>query len=193
MGSSPNAAATAEVKHPASQGFVQMLGVFTDTIVICTATAAIILLAGLYEPGGELTGAPLTQESLVTQTGAWASPFVAIVLQFFSFTTIIANFYFGESNFVFLTGTRRFVTPFRLVLLACVMMGSVAELATVWKFADLAMALMAIVNLAATLLLFPIALRVMRDYTEQLRCGHEPVFDRRKFPGIDKQIDKDIW
>jgi AGCS family alanine or glycine:cation symporter len=193
MGSSPNAAATAEVKHPASQGFVQMLGVFTDTIVICTATAAIILLAGLYEPGGELTGAPLTQESLVTQTGAWASPFVAIVLQFFSFTTIIANFYFGESNFVFLTGTRRFVTPFRLVLLACVMMGSVAELATVWKFADLAMALMAIVNLAATLLLFPIALRVMRDYTEQLRTGHEPVFDRRKFPEIDRQIDKDIW
>lgn len=193
MGSSPNAAATAEVKHPAAQGFVQMLGVFTDTIVICTATAAIILLAGIYEPGGELTGAPLTQESLRAQTGDWASPFVAIVLQFFSFTTIVANFYFGESNFVFLTGTRRFVPPFRLVLLACVMLGAVAEFAVVWKLADLAMGLMAIVNLVAVLLLSPVAVRVMRDYTAQRRDGAEPVFDRRKFPELDRRIEPDVW
>jgi AGCS family alanine or glycine:cation symporter len=193
MGSSPNAAATAEVKHPASQGFVQMLGVFSDTIIICTATAAIILLAGLYEPNGELTGAPLMQESLKAQTGAWASPFVAIVLQFFSFTTIVANFYFGETNVVFLTGTRRVVLPFRLLLLACVMLGSVAELATVWKLADLAMGLMAIVNLTAILMLSPVAIRVMRDYTDQLLSGVEPVFDRRKFPEIDKKIEYDVW
>jgi AGCS family alanine or glycine:cation symporter len=193
MGSSPNAAATAEVKHPASQGFVQMLGVFTDTIVICTATAAIILLAGLYEPNGELTGAPLTQESLRAQTGAWASPFVAIVLQFFSFTTIVANFYFGETNAVFLAGTRRVVLPFRLVLLACVMLGAVAALETVWKLADLAMGLMAIVNLAAILLLSPVAVRVMRDYTDQLRRGEEPVFDRTMFPDIDDQLERDVW
>jgi AGCS family alanine or glycine:cation symporter len=193
MGSSPNAAATAEVKHPASQGFVQMLGVFGDTIIICTATASIILLAGLYEPNGELTGVPLTQESLKLQVGAWGSPFVAIVLQFFSFTTIVANFYFGETNAVFVAGTRRIILPFRLVLLVCVMVGSVAALETVWKMADLAMGLMALVNLAAILLLSPVAIKVMRDYTDQLRRGEVPVFDRRKFPEIDKQLEEDVW
>jgi AGCS family alanine or glycine:cation symporter len=193
MGSSPNAAATAEVKHPASQGFVQMLGVFTDTIIICTATAAIILLAGLYEPNGELTGAPLTQESLRLHVGAWGGPFVAIVLQFFSFTTIVANFYFGETNAVFVAGTKRILVPFRLVLLGCVMVGAVAALETVWKFADLAMGLMTIVNLAAMLLLSPVALRVMRDYTDQLRAGSEPVFDRKKFPDLEGRIEEDVW
>jgi AGCS family alanine or glycine:cation symporter len=193
MGSSPNAAATAEVKHPAAQGFVQMFGVFGDTIVICTATASIILLSGLYQPNGELTGAPLTQESLRVQVGAWGNPFVAIILQFFSFTTIVANFYFGETNAVFLAGTRRIVLPFRLVLLACVMVGSVAALETVWKFADLAMGLMAMVNLAAVLLLSPVAVRVIRDYTGQLRRGREPVFDRKKFPDIERQLEDNVW
>jgi AGCS family alanine or glycine:cation symporter len=193
MGSSPNAAATAEVKHPASQGFVQMLGVFGDTIIICTATASIILLSGLYEPNGELTGVALTQESLKLQVGAWGSPFVAIVLQFFSFTTIVANFYFGEINAVFVAGTRRVVLPFRLVLLVCVMVGSVAALETVWKMADLAMGLMALVNLAAILLLSPVAIKLMRDYTDQLRRGIEPVFDRKKFPEIDEQLEDDVW
>ena len=193
MGSSPNAAATAEVKHPAAQGFVQMLGVFGDTIVICTATAAIILLAGLYEPNGELTGVPLTQESLKLQVGGWGSAFVAIILQFFAFTTIIANFYFGEINAVFLASSQRIVVPFRLVLLACVMMGSVATLETVWKFADVAMGLMALVNLAAILLLSSMAVKVMRDYTNQLGHGTEPVFDRKKFPDIDELLDRDVW
>jgi AGCS family alanine or glycine:cation symporter len=193
MGSSPNAAATAEVKHPAAQGFVQMLGVFGDTIIICTATASIILLSGLYEPNGELTGVPLTQESLRLQVGGWGSAFVAIILQFFAFTTIVANFYFGETNAVFLASSRRIVVPFRLVLLGCVMMGSVAKLETVWKMADLAMGLMALVNLAAILLLSSMAIKVMRDYTDQLGRGVEPVFDRKKFPEIDEKIDRDVW
>jgi AGCS family alanine or glycine:cation symporter len=170
-----------------------MLGVFGDTIVICTATAAIILFSGLYEPNGELTGVPLTQESLKFQVGAWASPFVAIVLQFFSFTTIVANFYFGETNAVFLAGTRRVVIPFRLVLLVCVMAGSVAALETVWKVADVAMGLMALVNLVAILLLSPTAIKVMRDYTDQLGRGVEPVFDRKKFPELEGKIENDVW
>jgi AGCS family alanine or glycine:cation symporter len=193
MGSSPNAAATAEVKHPASQGFVQMLGVFGDTIVICTATATIILLSGLYEPNGELTGVPLTQASLQLQVGDWGSAFVAIILQFFAFTTIIANFYFGETNAVFLASSQRIVVPFRLVLLGCVMLGSVAKLETVWKMADLAMGLMALVNLAAILLLSSLAVKVMRDYTDQLDRGVEPVFDRKKFPELEGKIEPDVW
>jgi AGCS family alanine or glycine:cation symporter len=114
-------------------------------------------------------------------------------LQFFAFTTIVANFYFGEINAVFVAGTRRVVLPFRLVLLACVMVGSVATLETVWKMADLAMGLMALVNLAAILLLSPLAVKVMRDYTDQLRRGEEPVFDPKKFPELDGRLERDVW
>jgi AGCS family alanine or glycine:cation symporter len=193
MGSSPNAAATAEVKHPAAQGFVQMLGVFSDTIIICTATASIILLSGAYVPHAELTGVPLTQESLSTQVGGWGSGFVAIILQFFAFTSIVANYYFGETSVLFLAGTRRVLIPFRTIVLGFVMFGAVAKLQTVWMLADLSMGFMALLNLAAILLLSPIAVKVMRDYTDQLGRGVEPVFDRKKFPEIDDSLDRDVW
>ena len=193
LGSSPNAAATAEVKHPAAQGFVQMLGVFTDTIIICTSTAAIVLLSGLYQTGGELAGVPLTQASLAKQVGSWGSPFVAIILQFFAFTSIVANYYFGETSLLFLAGTRRVLAPFRLIVLGCVMFGAVAELQLVWSLADLSMGLMALLNIVAILLLSPVAFTVIRDYTDQLKGGGVPVFDREKFPRISKGIDPDVW
>ncbi len=193
LGSSPNAAATAEVKHPAAQGFVQMLGVFTDTIIICTSTAAIVLLSGLYQTGGELAGVPLTQASLAKQVGSWGSPFVAIILQFFAFTSIVANYYFGETSLLFLAGTRKVLAPFRLIVLGCVMFGAVAELQLVWSLADLSMGLMALLNIVAILLLSPVAFTVIRDYTDQLKGGGVPVFDREKFPRISKGIDPDVW
>ena len=193
MGSSPNAAATAEVKHPGAQGFVQMLGVFSDTIIICTCTASIILLSGLYQPGGELTGVPLTQASLSVQVGGWGSGFVAIILQFFAFTSIVANYYFGETSVLFIAGTRRVLAPFRLIVLGFVMFGAVAQLQTVWAMADVSMGFMVLVNIAAILLLSPIAIKVMRDYTEQLGHGQIPVFDPDKFPDISRRIDRDVW
>jgi AGCS family alanine or glycine:cation symporter len=193
LGSSPNAAATAEVKHPAAQGFVQMLGVFTDTIIICTSTAAIVLLSGLYQAGGELEGVALTQASLSKQVGSWGTAFVAVILQFFAFTSIVANYYFGETSLLFLAGTRRVLAPFRLIVLGCVMFGAVAELQLVWSLADLSMGLMALLNVAAILLLSPVAFTVIRDYTDQLKGGGVPVFDREKFPDISKRIDPDVW
>jgi len=193
MGSSPNAAATAEVKHPAAQGFVQMLGVFSDTMIICTCTASIILLTGMYEPNGELTGVPLTQASLSAQVGGWGSGFVAIILQFFAFTSIVANYYFGETSALFLAGTRRVLMPYRLVVLGFVMFGSVATLQTVWNLADVSMGFMALLNLAAILLLSPIAIKVMRDYTDQLGRGVVPVFEREKFPELEGRVDPDVW
>lgn len=193
MGSSPNAAATAEVKHPAAQGFVQMLGVFSDTIIICTCTASIILLSGLYQPDGTLTGVPLTQASLSVQVGGWGSAFVAIILQFFAFTSIVANYYFGETSALFITGTRRVLAPFRLIVLGFVMFGSVAQLQTVWSMADVSMGFMALLNIVAILLLSPIAIKVMRDYTDQLGHGRAPVFDPDKFPEIGRRIDRDVW
>jgi AGCS family alanine or glycine:cation symporter len=193
MGSSPNAAATAEVRHPAAQGFVQMLGVFSDTIIICTCTASIILLSGLYQPGGELTGVPLTQASLSAHVGGWGSGFVAIILQFFAFTSIVANYYFGETSVLFIAGTRRVLAPFRLVVLGFVMFGAVAQLQTVWAMADVSMGFMALLNIVAILLLSPIAIKVMRDYTAQLGHGDTPVFDPDKFPEVGRRIDRDVW
>jgi AGCS family alanine or glycine:cation symporter len=193
LGSSPNAAATAEVKHPASQGFVQMLGVFTDTIVICTATAAIVLLSGTLEPGGELTGVPLTQAALSAEVGPWGGVFVAISLMFFAFTSIVANYYFGETSIRFLSENRAVLAVFRLIVLGFVMGGSLVRVAVVWSAADLSMGLMALLNLVAIILLSPVALAVMRDYLEQLRGGQEPEFDRKRLTRVGSRIPEDPW
>jgi AGCS family alanine or glycine:cation symporter len=191
LGSSPNAAATAEVKHPAAQGFVQMLGVFSDTIVICTCTASMILLTGALEPGGDLTGVVLTQAALSAEVGNWGTVFVAVALLFFAFTSIVANYYFGETSVMFLFEKRRerlVLVVFRLIVLGFIMTGSLAEIAVVWSAADLSMGLMALLNLVAIVLLSPIALRVMRDYLAQLREGHEPEFHRERLPEVDARL-----
>lgn len=193
LGSSPNAAATAEVKHPASQGFVQMLGVFTDTIVICTATASIILVSGVMEPGGELTGVPLTQAALDAEVGGWGSVFVAVSLMFFAFTSIVANYYFGETSLRFIRDDRALLAGFRLVVLVFVMGGALVKVNVVWSAADLSMGLMALLNLVAIVLLSPVALAVMRDYLSQLRGGREPEFQRHRLGGVAARIPKDSW
>lgn len=193
MGSSPNAAATADVPHPASQGFVQMLGVFTDTLVICTATAAMILLAEPHAADPSLTGVPLTQAALVSEVGAWGSAFVAVALQFFAFTSIVANYYFGETSLLFVVPDRRALAPFRLFVLGFVMFGALARIELVWKLADLSMGLMAVLNLVAVVLLSGLAFKVMRDYLEQLARREEPRFDPAKFPELKGRLAPDVW
>lgn len=142
MGSAPNAAASASPypPHPASQGYVQMLGVFMDTIVICTATAAIILMSGQFVPGGEITGVELTQRALSTEVGDWGGIFIAIAIFFFAFTSIIANYSYAETNLIFLEHNHKAgLNIFRAVVLLMVMFGSLAELPTVWVMADISM------------------------------------------------------
>jgi AGCS family alanine or glycine:cation symporter len=193
LGSSPNAAATAEVTHPAAQGFVQMLGVFTDTIVVCTCTAAIILFSGALEPGGGLTGVPLTQAALSSEVGPWGGAFVAVALMFFAFTSIVANYYFGETSVMFLFGKRRVLPPFRLVVLGFVMWGALAKVDVVWNAADLSMGLMSLLNLVAILLLSPTAIAVMRDYLAQLAAGREPIFDADRFSRLQGRLGDGVW
>ncbi|WP_032555877.1 alanine/glycine:cation symporter family protein, partial [Vibrio splendidus] len=156
MGSAPNAAASATPypPHPASQGYVQMLGVFMDTIVICSATVAIILMSGEYVPHGEVTGIELTQRALTAQVGEWGGIFVAVAIFFFAFTSIIANYSYAETNLIFLEhNNKKGLVLFRIVVLGMVMFGSLATLPTVWALADVSMGLMAIVNLVAIILL----------------------------------------
>ncbi len=192
MGSAPNAAATADIPHPAQQGYVQMLGVFTDTIVVCSCTAFIILLSGL--PFGDGTdGVAMTQAALSAEVGPWGGPFVAVALLFFAFTSIVANYYYGETSLLYIRRDRRLLLPYRLLVLCMVMLGAVAKTPLVWAMADVAMGLMALINLAAILLLSGLVALVMRDYDEQRRAGGEPRFDRSRYPELASRLDPRVW
>ncbi|EON87613.1 amino-acid transporter [Plesiomonas shigelloides 302-73] len=196
MGSAPNAAAAASPypPHPASQGYVQMLGVFMDTIVICTATAAIILTSGTLETGQGMSGIDLTQRALSTAVGDWGAIFIAVAVFFFAFTSIIANYAYAETNLVFLehNGNKRLLM-FRGMVLGMVIFGAVAELPIVWAMADISMGLMALTNLIAILLLSGTAIKLAKDYNEQLDSGKLPVFDVRKYPELHSQLEPGIW
>ncbi|AMO58301.1 alanine/glycine:cation symporter family protein [Endozoicomonas montiporae] len=191
MGSSPNAAAAAHSTHPVNQGLMGMLGVFLDTIVVCTATAAIILMSGMLDSG--LTGIELTQAALSSQVGAWGGHLVALAILLFAFTSIIANYYYGESNLRFINDSKGLIIAYRVAVLAMVMWGSVSSLPTVWNFADVSMGVMALINMVAICVLSSIVIQVLRDYDEQLDSGMTPVFNRSKFPFLDKTMDKDVW
>ncbi|ELP6988032.1 alanine/glycine:cation symporter family protein [Vibrio vulnificus] len=196
MGSAPNAAASATPypPHPASQGYVQMLGVFMDTIVICSATVAIILMSGEYVPHGEITGIELTQLALSSQVGSWGSIFVAVAIFFFAFTSIIANYSYAETNLVFLEHNHKAgLNVFRLVVLGLVGFGAIAPLPVVWALADVSMGMMAIVNLVAILLLSGIVIKLAKDYNRQLQAGKLPTFNPDDFPELKSQLEEGIW
>ncbi len=196
MGSAPNAAASATPfpPHPASQGYVQMLGVFMDTMVICSSTVAIILMSGEYVPHGELTGIELTQRALSALVGDWGSIFVAVAVFFFAFTSIIANYSYAETNLVFLERNRKKgLLLFRLIALLMIMFGALATLPTVWGLAYVSMGLMAIVNLVAILLLSSLVVKLANDYNQQLKVGKVPTFNAKKYPELHSQLENDIW
>lgn len=180
-GSAPNVAATASVSHPVKQGLIQTFAVFTDTLIICTCTAIIILLSGIYDCGA--SGINLTQQALDEELGMSAgSSFVAVIIFFFAFTSIVANYYYGETNLRFITPRRGWITAYRLVVGALVMTGSVASLDFVWALADLTMGLMTLCNLAAIAVLGPLAVWLLRDYCEQRRRGLDPTFTDPRYP-----------
>ncbi|WP_420821106.1 alanine/glycine:cation symporter family protein [Rubrobacter indicoceani] len=189
MGSAPNAAATATVSHPVKQGLVQSLGVFVDTLVICSATAFIILFSGIYE-SGEADGIALTQQALASQIGGWASAFIAFAVFTFAFSSIIANYYYGQTNIEFMTGSPRVLFGYRIAVLALVLFGSLAGIELVWALADLFMGSMALVNLAAIAILAPIAIRVLKDYQSQRKRGLDPHFDASNIPSIR---NAEVW
>lgn len=183
MGSVPNAAATANVSHPAKQGLVQSLGVFFDTIIICSATAFIILLGGLYDTG-EQNGILLTQASMAVHVGAWAPYFIAVAIMFFAFSSVIGNYYYGETNIEFIHAHKGWKLVYQLLVLAMVYFGAVAKVQVVWDMADLFMGLMAIINLAVILLLGKVAFKVLDDFTVQRKAGKNPVFHASSVPGL---------
>lgn len=192
QGSAPNAAATADVKHPVSQGMIQMLGVFVDTIIVCSCTAFIVLISGM-PAGGDYSGAQITQMAIVEQVGAWGADFLAVVLFMFAFTTIIGNYAYAESNVQFIKSHWLILALFRMGVLGMVYFGSVSSVPLVWNMADMAMGTMAWINLIAILLLSPLVFLLLKDYTAKLKMGKDPEFKLSEHPGLKRRVKSDIW
>ncbi|MDD6390464.1 MAG: alanine/glycine:cation symporter family protein [Firmicutes bacterium] len=192
MGSAPNAAATADISHPAKQGLVQMLSVFIDTLLICTATAFMCLSSGIT-PTEELQGAPFVQESLGATLGSFGPVFIAVAMSFFAFTTLIGNYSYVEGCVRFIlkrnmskTGT----TIFRLIATALVFLGAIATAGLVWDLADMFQGLMVVTNVPAIFILCGTAIKCLNDYKKQKNQGLNPVF---KAKDIQLKEHTDFW
>ena len=189
MGSAPNVAATALVSHPVKQGLIQTLGVFTDTLIICTCTAFIILFSGA-PLDGSANGVQLTQHALNNEIGSIGGIFVAVALFFFAFSSIIGNYYYGEANIRYITHKKWVVYLYRLLVGGMVLVGALSTLDFVWNLADITMGLMAICNLIAISFLGKYAFRLLKDYQRQKKAGiKSPVFTKDKMPDIEKDIE----
>lgn len=191
-GSTPNAAATADVSHPVKQGLIQALGVYTDTLLVCSCTAFIILCSGLYLEGHD--GIALTQKAIdagLHSAGTMGSTFVSIAVFCFAFTSIVANYYYGETNLRFIRNNTALINVYRLAVGIMVYAGAVASLDLVWGFADITMALMTLCNLAAIVSLGRLVVVLLRDYRRQLREGKDPRYARSTLPEVAG--DTECW
>ncbi len=188
MGSAPNAAASATVSHPVKQGFIQTLGVFTDTLIICSCTAFIILLSDV-PLDGSIKGIELTQLALSSQVGAWGGMFISICILLFAFSSIIGNYYYGETNIQFITDKKIYISLYRISVGFMVFFGSLVSMDIVWNLADVFMGLMAIINLVAIVMLSKIAIKALEDYKYQKSEGiKDPIFNSSSIPEIEDDI-----
>lgn len=190
MGSAPNIAATATVSHPVLQGLIQSLGVFVDTFVVCSATALIILVAGpdVYDPAhaGEIAGATLTQSAVTASLGSWTTVLMTVMVFVFAFSAVLANYLCAEINLFYLGARGGAITALRVVTLGSVAFGAIAKLAVVWTLADIAMGLLAMVNLVAICRLGRWAFAALRDFQRHVDAGRTPVFiaEEAGLPGV---------
>lgn len=189
-GSAPNVAATATVTHPVKQGLIQALGVFTDTLLVCSCTAFVILLSGLYDTTA-LNGIALTQASLGSEIGAAGPTFIAIAILLFAFSSIIGNYYYGEANIRFLTSNNTVITIYRICSGGVmVIFGAMVSLDMVWNLGDFCMALLTACNLIAIVALGKYVFRLLDDYRTQKRNGiKEPIFHRSLLPEIENELE----
>ena len=189
MGSAPNVAATADVSHPVKQGLIQTLGVFTDTLIICTCTAFIILFSGA-PLDGSVNGVQLTQHALTNEVGNIGSIFVAVAILLFAFSSIIGNYYYGEANIRFVTQKKSVLFTYRLLVGGMVMFGALASLDLAWSLADITMGLMTICNLIAISLLGRQAFLLLNDYIIQKRKGiASPRFTKNSIPELKDKAE----
>ena len=189
MGSAPNASASASVSHPAKQGMVQVLSVFIDTLLICSATAMMLLLSGVEGKTGVLDGIPFVQKAVSANVGNWGIHFITLSIFAFAFSSLIGNYYYAESNILFIRNNKKLLFVFRITCILAVFFGAQADFSMMWNIADITMGCMATVNIIVILILGNKAIRVLKDYEKQKKEGKDPVFSAKDV-GID---NADCW
>lgn len=189
MGSAPNASASASVSHPAKQGMVQVLSVFIDTLLICSATAMMLLLSGVEGKTGGLDGIPFVQKAVSANVGNWGIHFITLSIFAFAFSSLIGNYYYAESNILFIKNNKKLLFVFRITCILAVFFGAQADFSMMWNIADITMGCMATVNIIVILILGNKAIRVLKDYEKQKKEGKDPVFSAKDV-GID---NADCW
>ena len=192
MGSTPNAAATSSVSHPCKQGLIQTLGVYFDTIIVCTVTAVIILLSN-PEYGNGAEGTALTQVALAAQIGGWAIHAITVIIFFLAFSSIVGNYYYAEANIPFLNDSKALLNGVRALIMLCVLGGAIGSVPLVWALADVFSALMATINIAAILPLGGVAVALLGNYAAQKSKGLNPVYHRDDIPGIRGHENIECW
>lgn len=201
QGSAPNAAATASVSHPVKQGLVQTLGVYFDTLVVCSITAFIILLSNPTF-GEDMESANLTQEALASEVGNWGIHFVTFILFFLAFSSVLGNYYLAQANVEYFTRNKGVMAGFRVLVVLCVFGGAIGTVPIVWALADTFAATMVFINLIAIVPLAGVAVKLLKNFSEQKRQGLEPVFHRDDMPelknvecwdGTDPITTREFW
>lgn len=191
MGSAPNAAAAADVSHPVKQGLVQMLSVFIDTLVICSATAFMALSSGI-EPAEELAGAPFIQQSLATVFGGFGNIFITASLALFAFTTLLGNLYYVDSCLTYLNKkvpSKTFMMVYRSIAILLILIGSSLEMTLAWNIADLLMGIMVLINIPTLFILGNTAIKSLNDYRDQIREGRNPIFIGKSIGLDDSKLE----
>ncbi len=176
MGSAPNASASADVDHPVKQGLVQVISVFIDTILICSSTAMMLLCSGVEGQSGTLDGIPYVQAAISSNVGEWGIHFITFSIFAFAFSSLIGNYYYAESNIMFIKNSKVLLFGFRVTCLVAIFLGAQADFGLVWNIADITMGLMAIVNIIAIFLLGKVAFKVLDHYEKKKKQGENPIF-----------------
>ena len=179
MGSAPNASASADVKHPVNQGLVQVISVFIDTILICSATAMMLFVSGVEGVSGVMDGIPFVQAAVKTNVGEWGIHFITFSIFAFAFSSVIGNYFYAESNILFIKNSKFLLFCFRITCVVVVFLGAQADFSLVWNLADVTMGFMAIVNIIAIFMLRKTALLALDNYEQLKKQGKKPVFNEK--------------
>ncbi len=192
VGSAPNASASADVKHPVKQGLVQVLSVFIDTIVICSATAFMCMCSGV-EPSAELSGAPYVQKALSETLGSFGPVFITVAMILFSFTTLLGNLYYVEKCITYILGkvpSKAFMNVCHVISSIVILVGAGLSAELLWNISDIFMGGMTLINMPVIIILSKYAVKALKDYEKQLKAGTEPVF---RAEDIDLPHKVDCW
>lgn len=176
MGSAPNASASADVEHPVKQGLVQVISVFIDTILVCSSTAMMLFSSGVEGVKGVMDGIPYVQAAIRVNVGEWGIHFITLSIFAFAFSSIIGNYFYAESNILFIKNSKVALNVFRVTCVLAVFLGAQADFSLVWNLADVTMGLMAVVNIIAIILLGNVAFKALKDYEIKKKSGEKLVF-----------------